>query len=121
MLNEFQLSLSGLVEAKGGLVARMFDQMMNRIAMDLRSAPDIPDRRKLTITIHCKPIIEDGELADVVTEIEIGHKIPHRITSIRCVVKKAANGAQQLFFNMDSPDNPQQHTLLPIEEREVKS
>lgn len=120
MIEQLELTLASLGEAKGGLIDRMFRQAQNRIAMDLRAAPDIPDKRKLVITLFYKPTIEDGELGDVVTEIDVGHKVPHRVTSLRCVVRSATNGAKQLFFNMDAPDNPHQHTLLPSKETEVK-
>jgi hypothetical protein len=115
-----ELSLETLAELKGGLVDRMFRQAMNRLAMDLRAAPDIPDWRKVTIVFRAKPTIEDGELADVITEVEVNGKCPPRVTSARMEVKSTSNGAKQLFFNMDAPDNPEQHTLLPSEETEVR-
>ena len=120
MIEQLELTLASLGEAKGGLIDRMFRQAQSRIAMDLRAAPDIPDKRKLVITLLYKPTIEDGELGDVVTEIDVGHKVPHRVTSLRCIVRSAENGAKHLFFTMDAPDNPHQHTLLPNGESEVK-
>jgi hypothetical protein len=121
LIEQLELSLASLGEAKGGLIDRMFRQAQNRIAMDLRAAPDIPDKRKLVITILYKPTIEDGELGDVVAEIDVGHRVPHRVTSLRCIVRSTEQGAKQLFFSIDAPDNPQQHTLLPSIEREVQS
>lgn len=120
MIEQFELSLESLAQVKGGLVDRMFRQAQNRIAIDLRSAPDISDKRKLVITLLYRPVIEDGELADVITEIDVGHRVPHRVTSLRCVVRSTTNGAKQLFLTMDAPDNPQQHTLLPSQETEVQ-
>jgi hypothetical protein len=121
MIEQLELTLGSLGEAKGGLIDRMFRQAQNRIAMDLRAAPDIADKRKLVITLLYKPTVEDGELGDVVLEIDVGHKVPHRVTSLRCVVQSTTNGSKQLFFTMDSPDNPHQHTLLPKDESEVRS
>lgn len=115
-----ELSLETLAEMKGGLIDRMLCQALNRMAMDLRAAPDIPDWRKVTLTIRAKPTMEDGELSDVITEFEVGGKVPPRITSARMEVKSSMNGAKQLFFNVDAPDNPQQHTLLPKDETEVR-
>jgi len=120
LIHEFEMSLASLGQLKGGLVERMFEQAQNRIALDLQSAPDIGDKRKLTITLLYRPVVEDGDLADVITEIDVGHRVPHRVTSIRCTVKKNQKGAKQLFFNMDAPDSPEQHTLLPNFESEVK-
>lgn len=120
MIEHLELTLASLGEAKGGLIDRMFRHAQNRIAMDLRAAPDIPDKRKLVISLLYKPTVEDGELGDVVLEIDVGHKVPHRVTSLLCTVKSTENGSKQLFFNMDSPDNPHQHTLLPNSESEVR-
>lgn len=50
VIEQLELTLASLGEAKGGLIDRMFKQSQNRIAMDLRAAPDIPDKRKLVIT-----------------------------------------------------------------------
>jgi len=119
MIELRELTLDSLAELKGGLVDRMFRQAMNRLAMDLRAAPDIPDWRKVTITVRAKPTIEDGELGDVITEFEVNGKVPPRVTSARMEVKSSPTGAKQLFFNVDAPDEPAQHTLLPREEREV--
>lgn len=120
MIEQLELTLASLGQAKGGLIDRMFRQAQNRIAMDLRAAPDIPDKRKLVITLLYKPTVEDGDLGDVVLEIDVGHKVPHRVTSLRCIVRSTENGSKQLFFTMDAPNDPHQHTLLPSTEKEVK-
>jgi hypothetical protein len=116
-----QLGLVSLASLKGGLIDRMLQQALNRMAMDLRAAPDIAEWRKVTLTIRAKPTIEDGELGDVITEFEVNGKVPPRITSARMEVKSAANGAKQLFFNLDAPDQPDQQTLFTSEEREVRN
>ena len=121
MIELKELTLDTLADLKGGLVDRMFRQAMNRLAMDLRAAPDIPDWRKVTIVVRAKPTMEDGELGDVITEFEVSGKVPARVTSATMQVKSSQNGAKQLFFNVDAPDNPQQHTLLPRDETEVQS
>ena len=113
MLEMRELTLETLGEIKGGIVARMFAQAMNRLAADLRAAPELPDWRKVVITIRAKPTLEDGNLGDVITEFEVSGKVPARVTSARMEVKGATNGAKQLFFNMDSPDVPEQHTMFP--------
>lgn len=109
-----QLSLSNLAELKGGLVERMLQSALNRIAMDLRSAPDIQEWRKVTLEIRAKPTVEDGELGDVIVEFAVAPKVPVRITSSRMQVKSSTNGAKQLFFSIDSPDNPTQKTITDI-------
>lgn len=120
MIQLVELDLQSLAQLKGGLVDRMFRQAMNRLAMDLRAAPDIAEWRKVVVTFRAKPTIEDGELSDVITEIEVSGRVPARITSARMEVKSSPNGAKQLFFNMDAPENPEQHTLLPAYESEVQ-
>ena len=119
-INLQELSLQSLCELKGGIVDRMMRKALNRMAMDLREAPDIGEWRKVALLIRAKPTIEDGELSDVVVEFEVSGKVPARVTSARAEVKTASNGAKQLFFAVDSPDNPHQHTLIG-EEREVQS
>jgi hypothetical protein len=106
-----QLSLENLKQLKGGLAERMLNAALNRISLDLLNAPDIAEARKVTLEILAKPIIEDGELGDVIVEFAIGQKVPKRVTSARMVVRSATNGAKQLYFAVDSPDNPHQMTL----------
>lgn len=58
---------------------------------------------------------EDGELGEVETEFLVGHKLPTRVTSSRMFVKSNEKGVRQLFFNVDSPDNPSQAGLFEKE------
>lgn len=109
-----QLSLANLAELKGGLVERMLQSALNRMAIDLRSAPDIAEWRKVILEIRAKPTIEDGELGDVIVEFGVAPKVPTRVTSARMAVKSATNGAKQLFFSVDAPDNPKQTTITDI-------
>jgi hypothetical protein len=111
---KLQLTLENLAELKGGIVERMLANALNRIAMDLRSAPDIPDWRRVTLEIRAKPTIEDGELSDVIVEFSVYPKCPARVTSARMEVASATNGAKQLFFAIDAPDNPAQKTISDI-------
>ena len=106
-----QLSLEHLRVLKGGLVERMLAAALNRISLDLLAAPEIKECRKVVLEIMATPVIEDGELSDVIVDFGIGQKVPKRVTSARMVVRSAANGAKQLFFSVDSPDNPHQMTL----------
>jgi hypothetical protein len=107
-----EFDLSALLDFKGGLVDRMVRAQTNRVAIDLETAPDIPDWRKVVITMRFKPVIEEGELSDVTTEIEVSGKIPARMTSARMIVRKNKQGAKQLYFELDAPDNPDQLSLL---------
>jgi hypothetical protein len=109
------LDLGTLAEFKGGLINRMVAAQLNRVALDLETAPDIPEWRKVSVTMRAKPVIEDGELADVVWECEVSGKLPARVTSARMRVKKAGTGAKQLAFEMDAPDNPDQVSLFDQE------
>ena len=108
-----QLSLENLAELKGGMIERMLAAALNRVAMDLKAAPEIIEWRKVVLEIRAKPTIEDGELGDVIVEFAVSPKVPARITSARMAVQATTNGAKQLFFSVDAPDNPAQKTLLP--------
>ena len=110
-----QLTLENLAELKGGLIERMLSSALNRVAQDLRTAPEIADWRKVVLEIRARPTIEDGELGDVIVEFAVSPKVPARVTSSRMQVKSATNGAKQLFFSVDAPDNPAQKTITDIE------
>lgn len=107
-----EMSLKTMAEIKGGIVERMMLAALNRVALDLRAAADIAEWRKVTLEIRAKPIMEDGELADVIVEFAVGQKIPSRVTSSRMVVRSTTNGSKQLFFQQDAPDNPAQGSLF---------
>lgn len=107
-----QLTLDNLAQVKGGLVALMIEKALNRMATDIESAPDIPDWREVTLKIRAKPVLDQGELDDVAVEFVVNPKTPARVTSARMQVRSTTNGSRQLFFNIDSPDNPDQMTLL---------
>lgn len=109
-----ELSLSNLAELKGGLVERMLKSALNRIALDLRAAPDIAEWRRVTLEIRAKPTIEDGDLGDVIVEFAVAPKVPTRVTSSRMQVRSATNGGKQLFFSVDAPDNPAQKTITDV-------
>ena len=94
----------------------MLVKAFNRIATDIESAPDISEWRKVQLTVKAKPITELGELEEVAIEFEGKPTTPSRVTSTRMLIRSTTNGARQLFFNLDSPDNPQQQTLLPQED-----
>ena len=108
-----QLSLKNIGQLKGGIVERMLAQQLNRVAMDLIAAPDIAEVRVVNLAIKCKPVIEEGELSDVIVEFAVGTKLPSRVTSARMQARSAANGAKQLFFAVDAPDSPNQTSFLP--------
>ena len=99
-----ELSVKSLADLKGGLVDRMLAAALNKVAIDLRAAPDVPEFRKVQLEIRCKPIVDDGELSDVIVEFAVGSKLPPRVTSSRMSVRSAANGAKQLFFAVDDPE-----------------
>jgi len=107
-----EFDLAALLDFKGGLVDRMVKAQTNRVAVDLETAPDIPDARKVVITMRFKPVIEEGELSDVTTEIEVSGRMPARVTSARMIVRKNRVGAKQMFFELDAPDNPDQLSVF---------
>lgn len=112
------LNLDTLSDVKGGLVAIMLEKALSRMAQDIEAASDIPEWRTVTLEIRAKPVCEQHELDRVATEFVVKGKVPSRVTSTSMFVRHATNGARQLMFNIDAPDNPEQHTLLPIGDEE---
>lgn len=106
------LSLETLSDVKGGLVAAMLEKALNKMALDIESAPDVTEWRSVTLEIRAKPVCEQMELASVSTEFVVKGKVPARVTSATMVVRSATNGARQLMFNIDAQDSPSQTTLL---------
>jgi hypothetical protein len=119
-IRELELSFESLRDFKGGLVERMLAKSLNRVAQDLRTAADVPDRRTVTITFGFRPTHDDGELSDVLMEVSIGDKCPTRVTSGRLRVKTNGKGQKALYFNEDAPDSPDQHSLFEDGEREQR-
>lgn len=112
------LNLESLKDVKGGLVCVMIEKALSRMAQDIEAASDIPEWRTVTLEIRAKPICEAHELDRVVTEFVVKGKVPSRVTSTSMYVRSATNGARQLMFNIDAPDNPGQRTLLPVGDEE---
>ena len=112
------LSLETLADVKGGLVAIMLEKALARMAQDIEVASDIKDWRTVTLEIRAKPVCEQHELSHVVTEFVVKGKVPSRVTSTSMFVRSNTNGARQLMFNIDAPDNPHQKTLLPVGDEE---
>lgn len=115
-----EFDLGSLLEFKGGLVDRMLRAQTNRVAIDLETAPDIPDWRKVVVTMRFKPVIEEGELADVITEIEVSGRVPARVTSARMVVRRGKSGAKQMWFELDAPDNPDQMSIFDNDPQRIE-
>lgn len=115
-IRECELTFESLRVFKGGLVERMLAKSLNRVAQDLRTAADMPDRREVIIKFGFRPTHDEGELSEVVMEIEIGDKCPKRVTSGRIKVKNNRSGQKAMFFNEDAPDSPNQHSFLPADD-----
>lgn len=107
-----QLTLPTIDKVKGGLVSAMLAKALNRIAVDIETAPDISEWRKVQLLIRAKPILDQGQLDDVSVEFEIGTGIPKRVTSCIMDVRSDAEGVRGLFYQVDAQDNPAQRSLL---------
>ena len=110
-----KLSFAALDELKGGLIQRMGDKALERVAQDLLSAPDIEEWRSVKVELRFKPTMEDGQLGDVAFEFTCDSKLPKRVTSATMQVKTDAQGRKGFFHNVDSPDEPRQMSLLPAD------
>lgn len=111
-----KLDLESLKEVKGGLVSIMVQRALSRLADDLESAPDIGEWRTVTLEIAAKPLMENGQLADVDVEFRVKGKVPTRVTSSRMVVRKEIGGPRQLMFAQDSEDSPSQTTFADLKD-----
>ena len=111
-----QLSLESLHELKGGLVAAMLNKALSRIAADIETAPDIKDWRKVELVIKAQPVLDQGYLDGVNVEFIVKGTNPARVTSSQMHVKADEVGQRGLYFNVDSPDSPDQMTLYPKDE-----
>lgn len=106
MLKHFDFK--GLTELDAGRIATAFDQAMVRMYEDLADRATVNKSRTLTVTVSLTPIAgERGELDDVDVDIQLTEKVPARQTKVYRM--SAEHGA--LFFNEESPDNPDQRTL----------
>lgn len=105
------LSCETLATIRGGLVAKMMEKALGRMAEDLENAPDIGEWRTVSLEIAAKPIMEQGQLADVDVEFRVKGKVPTRSTCARMSVRKPAGQMRQLVFSQDAEENPAQLTL----------
>ena len=106
------LSLEALKELKGGLVHKMFDSALQRIADDVARAPDIKEGRTVTLTVKAVPVVDsEDNLERVKIEFIVGQGVPKRITSSSMDVRMNAMRQREFCFNVDAPDNPDQIPL----------
>lgn len=114
-----KLGLRTLPQVRGGIVELMFDKAILRAIQDVQTAPDIADARTVELTAKLKPVLDQGELVDVDVEFAVNGKVPRRSTSTRMAVRHDMahpTGPTQLFFNVDSPGDPDQSTLFEEQE-----
>jgi hypothetical protein len=111
----YELTTEMLPRVRGGLVAKMLDKHLKRMIQDIKAAPDLKDKRKVTLTIEMVPSCTDGQLDTVDYVFQVGDKAPSRACGLRAIVKYV-DGQQKIVFNEDSQDNPNQQTLLPENE-----
>jgi len=106
----FDVSLENLHKVKGGLVALMLQRALDRVALDIASAPDLPDWRQVTLKIKAKPVLEQLELDHVAVEFEVGMRNPTRVTSSNMLIREK-DKQQRLVFNLDSEEDPHQRSI----------
>ena len=115
---KLQMNLENLPEIKGGMVDLMLRRALQRMALDIASAPDLTDWRSVTLKIKAKPVLEQLELSHVVVEFEVGMRQPTRVTSANMLVAQDEGGQHQLYFALDSEENPNQQTIHDVLDQE---
>lgn len=105
-----QLTLASLNVLDHGVVAKAFQKHLDRLVKDMQDRPADKTKRKLTIEFTFAPVMdEDRELESVRSEVEFKSKVPvMRSREMSFGVKRTG----QLYFAPDSPDNPDQRSLL---------
>lgn len=109
LLQEFSITKIG--EQEGGVVALMIDKALGRAIEDIFRAPDIKDARKVNVEIALVPRIENEQVKDVICEYRVKGKVPDRIASSRMMMRRNDSGQLALFYSVEAPDNPAQHTF----------
>jgi hypothetical protein len=102
-------NLETLKDLDMGKVTKAFEHELKRCVQDCLDRPADSTARTVTLALALKPV-PDGEICDTVSgEFEIKGKVPVRRTRVYSFgVKKTGS----LMFNVDSPDNVDQKTLL---------
>lgn len=118
------VTIETLNQIKGGVPSLMLAKQLARIAQDIAVAPDQPEWREVTFKIRAKPkttiVNQQVELESVVLEFVASHKMPNRITSISCDLRKNLNtGQMEFLFEQDAQDNIHQQSLLDGAEEEA--
>ena len=106
MLKHFDFK--ALTEIDDERIATTINHALQRAYEDLADRPRVEKDRTITLTSSLSPRADDaGRLDDVDGGLKVVEKVPARTTKTYRMTAK--NGA--LFFNEDSPDNPDQQTL----------
>lgn len=115
-MSKLILNLENMHHVRGGVVALMFEKALQRAIVDLESAPDIGEGRKVSLTVEMKPVTEiigqAVKLIDVDFAFTVSGKVPNRVAVARMNVRKDHKGQGQFVFESDAPDNPHQSSLL---------
>jgi hypothetical protein len=107
-----QLSLETLGEMGLGITSKMLEKHIRRAAVDCNERPSDASPRRVTLELQFSPVAnaEDGSCELVEVACVCKSKVPDHKTR-RFSMKVKANG--MLLFNPDSPENPNQSTMLP--------
>jgi hypothetical protein len=110
-LREF--NLPAIQELDGGKIAIAFGEHLKRAALDCNDRPGDRSPRSVELKATLKPTIgEDGDLEDVKVEFEVKSKTPVQRSR---VFSMDIDRQGRLKFNIDSPDDVDQRTLLKDE------
>jgi hypothetical protein len=105
------LTLEALGEFDDGRIGKLFDRLLQELAVDCGERPTDARPRKLRMTLELKPVGNEEDV-DVQMEVEADGRVPPRRTRpYRFLPGHGANKGK-LLFNVNSPDNPHQTTLL---------
>jgi hypothetical protein len=103
------LSLDNLHDFDCGKADAIFRQCLLNAVRDLLDRPGDKNARKVVLQITLKPVLQqDGDVVDAEVEFEAKNSLRSYRTAIRPM---AIDRRGNLFFNPDSPDNPDQRTI----------
>ena len=109
------LSLETLHLLRGGRLDFHFRKALQRAVDDINSSPDISDARKVIIELKLEPVLDQGELDYIDYDARVKGTCPPRSCNGRGLSRRGPNAGDgnQLFFEVDAQDNPDQRSLLP--------
>lgn len=113
--NLIELKLESLADLDDGRVSVAFVEEIRRAVMDCQDRPGDTNKRIVRLQFEITPVREEktGDCEQVHGEFHIESKVPKRKSK---VYGFRVHRTGQLSFSKNSPDNPDQLSMLDAEE-----